>query len=298
MPSRTCLFFRKTHCEGREEEDARRAVLLCDACVCVKKRTTRKKPRKCVHKNPFTRSLFFLFPPPSVVFMEEVLEEGTLSGMPVATETVVSTTEGVAPTAEDNIVSNIRDYIRLDNMRARLSEEIKQLRDPSKSLKNSITQYMVSKTIMRIPIKKNGDEFIELKTKVKTRKPTRDEMVNNLRLLMQSNEVLDKSPEEIMETIMTPVPQEETYDLCRKCKRKRKKTAASNAASISAASCNVHCLRDLMTARTEDTLVLVTQEQQQMGQAVPYDDDANAFGVGGEGVSGEGAFPPFKRRHV
>lgn len=281
-----------------EKKKTHGAPFCCAMRVCVKKRTTRKKPRKCVHKNPFTRSLFFLFPPPSVVFMEEVLEEGTLSGMPVATETVVSTTEGVAPTAEDNIVSNIRDYIRLDNMRARLSEEIKQLRDPSKSLKNFITQYMVSKTIMRIPIKKNGDEFIELKTKVKTRKPTRDEMVNNLRLLMQSNEVLDKSPEEIMETIMTPVPQEETYDLCRKCKRKRKKTAAPNAASISAASCNVHCLRDLMTARTEDTLVLVTQEQQQMGQAVPYEDDANAFGVGGEGVSGEGAFPPFKRRHV
>lgn len=233
--------------------------------------------------------------------MEEVLEEGMLSGVPAATETVVTTTmEGVAPTAEDNIVSNIRDYIRLDNMRARLGEEIKQLREPSKVLKNSIMQYMVSKTIMRIPIKKNGDEFIELKTKVKTRKPTRDEMVNNLRLLMQSNEVLDKSPEEIMETIMTPVPQEETYDLCRKCKRKRKKTAASNATSISTASCNVHCLRDLMTARSEATSVSVTRElQQQMGQTmVPYDDDANAFGVGGEGVSGEVGPPPLKRHHV
>lgn len=236
-----------------------------------------------------------------------------LGGRPVAAETaVMTTTTEIVPTAEDNIVSNIRDYIRLDNMRARLSEEMKQLREPSKSLRNAITQYMVTKTIMRIPIKKNGDEFIELKTKVKTRKPTRDEMVNNLRLLMQSNEVLDKSPEEIMEIVMTPVPQEETYDLCRKCKRKRKKTAGCAAVTMQnvAASCNVHCLRDLMTARAEDTSVVVTHEQQQQQQQQEGGDQPalrltefgamDRYGVGGgegEAFGGE-TQPPHKRRHV
>lgn len=238
--------------------------------------------------------------------MEEVLEEG-MFGRTIATEEQQQQQQQNQQTmlvemdqvSEDNIVGNIRDYIRLDNMRVRLSEEIKQLRDPSKSLKNIITQYMVSKTIMRIPIKKNGDEFIELKTRVKTRKPSREEMVHNLHMLIQSNEVLDKSSEEIIDLITMPVQQEETYVLNRKCKRKRKGSSTATP-KIDISLCNVRCLRDLMMKGgnvTTSSTIMCDQEQQRHVQETSLFPDM-AVVAQGDGPLLLSSSPPLKRRHV
>lgn len=190
----------------------------------------------------------------------------------VTGNTNVNTNTNASSVSEEaDIVSMIRDYIRMDNTRRGLADEVKQMKEPAKLLKEGIIRYMSTKTIIKIPTKKNGEEYIELKAKTKNRKPTRDEMVYNLRMLMQTNEVLDRSPEDIIEFLVKPVVVEETYDLCRKCKRKRntkKKTTDSSASTANIANTNTNTNADANanTEREENGDIIDGEDRIDVGQ--------------------------------
>ncbi len=127
-----------------------------------------------------------------------------------------------SPQDDKRVVDTIRNYIRMDNAKKVLSGQMKELREPTQKLKQDVIRYMVAKDIKKIPTKSKGEEFLELKSKVKTRKPTKEEMIEAFTVLIQSKDALDKSPEDIVDLITRRVTAEETYELYRHCKRKPK----------------------------------------------------------------------------
>ena len=166
--------------------------------------------------------------------------------------------------SESDIVSLVRDYVRFDNAKKTLTQEVKELKGPMKDLKESITRYMTVKNIAKIPIKRNGDEFLEVKVKVHTRKPTHDEMSHVLVELIRSNEVLNKSPQSIIELLTTPIEEEEEYELCRRCKRKHtaKKGSITSTASDEA---SMQSMRDLLQ-QLQQSASIERQQRQQEGE--------------------------------
>lgn len=192
--------------------------------------------------------------------MEELVDSSLLTSE-ATTTTATITTSSLSESSDiddDKFVHLVKQYIQLDNVNCEKCKAVKNTKKTMNTMKGVIIAYMVKRSIPKIPTKRHGEEFLELKHKSKNRKPTRDEMVDRLRMLLQHPDTLDKSPEEIVDAISIPVALDETFELTRKKKRGGNRAAAAPATSIDevvgddvteaaiASSQPIGCLRELM----------------------------------------------------
>jgi len=148
--------------------------------------------------------------------MEESINVSELNAQPATAED-----HNDEDSNTDDIVSMIKEYLVIDNTRIALRAKAKELRTPMLQNKEAIIKYMADHTIFRIPTQRNGEEYLELLQKTKTKKPTKVEMAQNLQELIRTGTIMDKSAAEIMECICKPVQAEPSYELYRRRKRSR-----------------------------------------------------------------------------
>lgn len=135
-----------------------------------------------------------------------------------------SSNDGTAPNTltEAQFIETVHLYLRKDNAKRELTAQTKELSGELKQLSDQIIQYMINNMILKLPTKRNGDEYLSLKVSTRVKKPTKDEMLHRIESMIRSNEIIDKTPTDIVADITRPVSTEDSHKLCRKCKKQRK----------------------------------------------------------------------------
>lgn len=196
-----------------------------------------------------------------------------------------------AEEAKMQFIETVHTYLRKDNAKRELAAQNKELSGELKHLSDQIVKYMINNMILKLPTKRNGDEYLSLKVSTRVKKPSKDEMMRRIETMIRSNEIIDKTPADIMTDIMRPVSTEDSHKLCRKCKKQRKsgsglkrrhtQSTSSSPSSAAAASTSVHPLNpstssssieDLGIAKTSTISIREMLSGQQHYQQQPVED--------------------------
>lgn len=147
---------------------------------------------------------------------------------------------------ESEIKNVIREFLLVDNRFTTMKDEVRDLREERKRLIALIAAFMVKRSIVKIPVKPNDEECLQLTTVKKIKKPTKDEMTQLLVKIMSDGDgVMDKSASEIVETLVAPTSVQHVYDVKRKRKR-APRDATKKRKSGDARDPNEPKLRDLI----------------------------------------------------
>jgi hypothetical protein len=176
-------------------------------------------------------------------------EAASASTPPDATSTANYDADKVQEVDETEIKRVIREFLGIDNRFSDLKDEMRDLRSERKRFIATIAAFMVKRSLVKIPIKPNDEECLQLTTVKKTKKPTKDEMVELLVKIMSDGDgVLDKSAPEIVETLVAPTSVQHIYDVRRKRKRASRSEAKRQQSSADSKA-DEPKLRDLLAMR-------------------------------------------------